>query len=60
MTLSTCAMISTANRYQNFNLRDEESMLINGVIIKQSLVDQVLNTAHSVVPNNFVEVGGCV
>ena len=45
-----------ACRYQNFYLRDEEDMLVNGVIIKQSLVDQVENTAFSIVPNNMTEV----
>ena len=43
-------------RYQRFFLQDEDSMLINGVLIKQSLVDQIMNTAHSIVPNNVAEV----
>jgi Na+/H+-dicarboxylate symporter len=42
-------------RYQNFHLRDEEDQLINGVMLKQSLVDQVQTTAFSIVPNNFAQ-----
>lgn len=43
------------NRYQNFHLRDEEDQLVNGVVIEQSLVDQVQTTTYSVIPNNFTQ-----
>jgi hypothetical protein len=29
---------------------------VNGVVLKQSLVDQILGTTFSIVPNNFVQV----
>lgn len=48
--------LSSQNRYQNFYLRDKEDELVNGIVIKQSLMDQIIGTAYSLVPNNFVQV----
>lgn len=40
---------------QNFYLQDKDDKLLNGVILKTTLVQQLLATFHSLVPNNMTE-----
>lgn len=46
--------LNVSSAYQDFYLRDEDSMLINSVVLKQSLIDQIQTTTFSLVPNNAV------
>eukprot|EP00602_Paraphysomonas_sp_CaronLab_P005310 CAMPEP_0185017614 /NCGR_PEP_ID=MMETSP1103-20130426/547_1 /TAXON_ID=36769 /ORGANISM="Paraphysomonas bandaiensis, Strain Caron Lab Isolate" /LENGTH=356 /DNA_ID=CAMNT_0027547109 /DNA_START=469 /DNA_END=1539 /DNA_ORIENTATION=+ len=47
--------MNITSKYQDYYLRDEDNMLLNDALIHHSLVDQVLNTMNSLVPNNSVE-----
>jgi Na+/H+-dicarboxylate symporter len=40
---------------QEFYLQDKEDELVNGVVMKTTLVDQLLSTFYSLVPNNMTE-----
>lgn len=43
-------------RYQAFDLQDPENALINSAIMERSLLDQVISTVDSLVPQNFTQV----
>lgn len=45
---------NVTDSFQDFHLQDKDSALINGVIIKQSLVDQIQTTTFSIFPDNVV------
>ena len=40
---------------QVFYLQDKDDQLVNGVILKTTLVQQILTTLFSLVPNNMTE-----
>jgi len=40
---------------QEFFLQDKEDLLVNGVVLTTTLVEQLLTTFHSLVPSNVVE-----
>lgn len=46
---------NVSGSYQDFHLRDVDSMLVNGVVLRQSLIDQIQTTTFSLFPNNAME-----
>ena len=48
-------ILSLLHSYQNFQLQDKDDQLVNGVVLETNLVDQLLSTFYSLVPNNMTE-----
>lgn len=42
-------------RYQTFDLQDQDNVLVNSAMVERTLLDQVLSTAFSIIPNNFTQ-----
>jgi Na+/H+-dicarboxylate symporter len=49
------AAFNLSSDYQNFYLQDKDDKLVNGVVLKNTIVQQLLTTAFSVVPDNMTE-----
>lgn len=41
--------------YQEFYLQDKDDKLVNGVVLKTTMVQQLLSTFFSLIPNNMTE-----
>jgi hypothetical protein len=42
--------------YQEFELQDNEDALVNYVVLKRTLTDQIISLFESLIPNNFTQV----
>lgn len=49
------AAFNLTSEYQNFYLQDKDDHLVNGVVLKTTLVQQLLATLFSIVPSNFTQ-----
>lgn len=49
------AAFNLTSEYQNFFLQDRDDKLVNGVLLKTTLVQQILSTAYSIVPDNMTQ-----
>jgi hypothetical protein len=43
-------------RYQSFDLMDTDNRLVNSALVERDLLDQVMSTFESLIPNNFAQV----
>lgn len=49
------AAFNLTSEHQTFFLQDKDDKLVNGVLLSTTLVQQILSTTHSIVPNNMTQ-----